>query len=182
MTADDERRSPALTEALTTPRLRLIAATAAMIEAELEHRDALGDALDVAMPDDWPPEHHDIELLRRMRDAIQQPGAAGWWLHYLVLTAVRPPTLVGTAGYGGPPVDGAVEIGYSIVPSWRRRGLATEACRALVDAAWRRGVDVVVAHTLPHLHPSIGVLRKLGFEPAETSRPGVLAFALRRAR
>lgn len=177
-----ERASPADGRTLTTPRLRLVAATPALIDAELAGPDALGSTLAAAVPDDWPPEHHDPELLVFMRDAIQQPGAAGWWLRYLVLTAARPPTLVGTAGYQGPPVDRAVEIGYSVVPSWRRHGIATEACRALVDTAWQRGVDVVVAHTLPHLHPSIGVLRKLGFEPSETSRPGVRAFALRRAR
>ena len=87
---------------------------------------------------------------------------------------------MGTAGCEGPPSKGVVEIGYSIVPSRRRRGLATEACEALVEAAWHRGADVVVAHTLPHLEPSIGVLRKLGFAPSEPPEPGVLAFALRR--
>ena len=118
--------------------------------------------------------------MRFTRDALAAPDAAGWWLHYLVVTDAARPTLVGTAGYKGPPFEGVVEIGYSIVPSWRRRGLATEACEALVEAAWRRGADAVLAHTLPELEPSIGVLRKLGFAPSETPEPGVLAFVLRR--
>lgn len=115
-----------------------------------------------------------------MRKMLEDPAAAGWWLHYIVLTDASRPTLVGAAGYKGPPSDGVVEIGYTIVPSWQRRGLATEASRALVEAAWQRGATVILAHTLPQLEPSIGVLRKLGFEPAESPEPGVLAFALGR--
>ena len=82
--------------------------------------------------------------------------------------------------YKGPPVDGTVEIGYSVVPSWRRRGLATEASRALIEAAWGCGAEAVVAHTLPHLTPSIRVLQELGFAASESSEPDVLAFVLRR--
>ena len=151
-----------------------------MIDAELEGHDRLAEELDVAVPGDWPPEHHDADTLRFSRDALSRPGAAGWWLHYIVLVDAARPTLVGTAGYKGPPSDGSVEIGYSVVPSQRRRGIATEASAALIEEAWRRGADAVVAHTLPHLEPSIGVLRKLGFEPSEPPEPGVLAFTLRR--
>jgi ribosomal-protein-alanine N-acetyltransferase len=131
------------------------------------------------VPRDWPPDYH-ANRLGFMRKALEDPDATGWWLHYVVLTDVTRPTLVGVAGFKGPPSDGAVEIGYSIVPSWQRRGLATEASRALVGAAWQRGAKVILAHTLPHLEPSIGVLRKLEFAPSESNEPGVLAFALRR--
>ena len=97
-----------------------------------------------------------------------------------MLAEAARPLAVGTAGYKGPPSGGVVEIGYSIVPSWRRRGRATETCRALVEAAWQRGAEIIVAHTLPHLEASIGVLRKLGFAESEPPEPDVLAFALRR--
>jgi RimJ/RimL family protein N-acetyltransferase len=83
-------------------------------------------------------------------------------------------------GYKGPPVSGVVEIGYSVVPSWQRRGLATEACRRLIESAWERGASAVTAHTFAHLAASLGVLRKLGFEPAEPDEPGELAFRLLR--
>ena len=56
------------------------------------------------------------------------------------------------------------------------------ACAAVLDGCGR-GAEVIVAHTLDHLEPSIGVLRKLGFapsKPSELSEPGVLAFTLRR--
>ncbi len=165
---------------LTTSRLRLVPATPALVDLELAHQDRLAEELHVELPRDWPPEHHDADVLWFTRKALEDPDGAGWWLHYLLLTQATRPTLVGSGGYKGPPREGVVEIGYSIVPSWRRRGLATEACKALIEAAWKRGANVILAHTLPDLEPSIGVLRKLGFAPSESPEPGVLAFALRR--
>ena len=156
----------------------LVAATAAMIDVELEGADRLGTLLGAAVPPDWPPEYHTEEVLRVTRDALAQPGGGGWWLHYVALAGDRATTLVGVCGYKGPPADGVVEIGYSVVPSFQRRGIATRACASLIDAAWGRGARVVTAQTLPQLEPSIGVLRKLGFQPAQPREEGVLAFEL----
>jgi RimJ/RimL family protein N-acetyltransferase len=164
-----------------TSRLLLVQATPVLIAAELESAAGLAELLDAVVPPDWPPEHHDVETLTFWGDQLSKSGAAEWWLHYVVLRNADVRTLVGTASYKGPPVDGTIEIGYSVVPSWQRRGLATEASRALIEAAWSRGAEVVVAHTLPHLRQSIRVLQKLGFAPSESSEPGVLAFALRRS-
>ena len=74
------------------------------------------------------------------------------------------PRLVGSCGLGRRP-SGAVELGYWIARSDWGRGLATEACAALVEIA--RALD------LPSLegshftdNPASGrVLEKLGFEP-----------------
>jgi len=168
-------------DALATARLRLVAATPALVDLELADRARLAEALEADLPPDWPPRYHDAERLGLTREALEAPDAAGWWLHYVVLTDAARHVLAGVVGYKGPPAEGVVEIGYSIVGSWQRRGIATEASRALVEAAWQRGAAVVVAETLPGLEASIGVLRKLGFAPAEPRRPGVLAFELRHA-
>jgi RimJ/RimL family protein N-acetyltransferase len=154
--------------------------TGALIAAELDGPAKLGALLDVDIPSDWPPEHHDSDTLEFWRGALTQPGAGGWWLHYGVLTSSHRATLVGSVGYKGPPAEGVVEIGYSVVPSYRRQGLATEACEALIESAWARGAHVVIAHTLEGLEPSIGVLRKLGFAPTAPLEPGAIAFILRR--
>jgi RimJ/RimL family protein N-acetyltransferase len=151
-----------------------------LIGAELDGQDRLGRALDVVIPSDWPPEYCDRETLEFWRERLLEPGAAGWWTHYAVLTAAERPTLIGAMGYKGPPKEGMVEIGYSVVPSWQRRGLATEACETLIAAAWARGASVIVAHTLEHLTPSIGVLRKLGFERSTSSEPDAIEFRLPR--
>ena len=68
-----------------------------------------------------------------------------------------------------------------MVPSWQRQGLATEACRAVIESAWRRGAEVIVAHTLAELEPSLAVLRKLGFAASDPTEPGILAFRLVRS-
>lgn len=94
------------------------------------------------------PRHHDIDTLRFWRDALSRPDAAGWCALHGAQGHPRP-TLAGTVSYKGPPADGVLEIGYSVVPSWQRRGLATEACRVLIESAWERDAEVIVAHTQP---------------------------------
>ena len=162
---------------IVTERLRLVPATLELIDADLQ--GWLGDALGAPLAPDWPPEHHDEQVLRFTREKLADPAQAGWWLHYFIWAADD--VAVGTGGYVGPPgADGTVEVGYSVVPSYQRRGIASEATQGIIDAAWERGAQRVVAHTLPVLPPSIAVLVKLGFRPAEPREPGVLAFTLER--
>ena len=87
---------------LATTRLRLVPATSAMITAKLEHPDQLAEALGAELAVDWPPEHHDPDTLTFWRDALERPGAAGWWLHYAVhVRRGGGSTLVGSFGYKG---------------------------------------------------------------------------------
>jgi len=167
-------------QTLSTSRLTLVAATPALIDEELARPERLADELAADLAVDWPPEDHDGDALRFFREKLQHDDAAGWWLYYVLVTRAPRPLIVGSAGFKGPPEAGVVEIGYSIVLSQRRRGFATEACRALVEAAWRGGADAVSAQTLPGNEPSIGVLRKLGFTQHGARPSGMLAFELRR--
>jgi ribosomal-protein-alanine N-acetyltransferase len=74
-------------------------------------------------------------------------------------------SVIGSAGFKGEPDSaGIVEIAYGIVPSFQRRGYATEAAAALVDFAFGSGrVRLVRAHTLPEPNASTHVLLKCGF-------------------
>lgn len=47
----------------------------------------------------------------------------------------------------GPPAEGTVELGYSIIPEARGRGYATELVEALVSHAFHRDAQAVIAHT-----------------------------------
>lgn len=70
-------------------------------------------------------------------------------------------------GFHGPPRDGTLEIGYSIVRAYRRRGYATEAAHALLAWALRQGeVETVVARCEEDNEASIGTLERLGFSRA----------------
>jgi RimJ/RimL family protein N-acetyltransferase len=166
---------------LITQRLQLVPATVTLIDAELAGPQSLEAQLHASVPSDWPPEHHEPSVLEFWRGRLKDPASAGWWMHYVLLLESERPTVVASVGYKGPPSDGVVEIGYSVVPSRQRRGLATEACRALIEAAWERGATSVLAHTFEELVPSIGVLRKLGFKRVGLTDDGELEFRLDRA-
>jgi RimJ/RimL family protein N-acetyltransferase len=56
--------------------------------------------------------------------------------------------VVGGIGFHGPPSGNVVEVGYGVVPAVRRRGVATQALRILLDvAAGLEGVRRVVGRT-----------------------------------
>ena len=77
--------------------------------------------------------------------------------------------VIGEIGFVGPPKDGAVMIGYAIVPAARRRGFATEAIVAISGWALAQpGVTEVRAQTLPDNESSARALLRAGFaeEPA----------------
>ena len=154
---------------LRTSRLVLIPATPESLRAELVAPSALGDVIDVEVPASWPPELYDADAIRwTLAFLVSHPDERLWSLYYV---AERPthagerPRLVGLSGYkGAPDEQGVVEIGYGIVPECRRRGFASESVRALLAAAFADArVTSVIAHTLPELAPSIGVLRTAGF-------------------
>lgn len=163
---------------VSTPRLDLVAGTAALVRAQLAAPDAWQQMLGARATDEWPPELTEDVWEATSLWLENDPGIGGWALWYVVSRADG--VLVGTVGFKGrPDDDGTVEIGYSIVPSRRRAGLATEAVGGLVQ--WAFGHDdvrQVIAHTYPHLTPSIGVLTKLGFTRVDGfAEAGTIRFA-----
>jgi ribosomal-protein-alanine N-acetyltransferase len=92
--------------------------------------------------------------------------------------APRAPILVGGGGTLGPPEDGAVKIGYSLLPEFQRRGYAFEMMAAIVGwiAADAR-VRLITADTGRDNLPSRRLLDRLGFREAGQSRePGSLRY------
>jgi RimJ/RimL family protein N-acetyltransferase len=81
-----------------------------------------------------------------------------------------PPRLVGSCSLTRKP-SGLVELGYWVARSHWNRGIATEACEALLDIARILGLaHVEAAHFLDN--PASGrVLEKLGFEPTGITAP-----------
>ena len=71
---------------------------------------------------------------------------------------------LGTIGFHAPPDEGGrVEIGYSVEPSWRRQGVATECVAALLAWAEAQGVRRFRASVAPGNEPSLAIIRRLGF-------------------
>jgi ribosomal-protein-alanine N-acetyltransferase len=114
----------------------------------------------------------------------RDPGMAGWlsWYYVLVDRASGRRTLIGCGGFTSRPVDGTVATGYSLLPSYRGKGFATEAVRALAEWAFGHPeVRKIIAETLIENEPSVRVLKRTGFRRAKkASEPGHLRFVLNR--
>ena len=134
------------------------------------------------MPASWPPGEYDRDALEFFTSRLVAggPAALGWYNWYALSIGAdgRRESLVAGAGYMGPPADGVVEIGYSVVPEARGRGYATEIVQALAERAlsWE-AVRKVIAHTLASNTTSQGVLKRAGFIAAGPGgEPGLLRF------
>ena len=166
---------------LFTGRLELIAATPALAQAAAESPAALGAMLEAEIPRGWPPALMADHQEDWARTLARDPALTGWLQWYVV--QVSPPVLVGSIGFAGrPDAEGTVECGYSMVPSFERRGYASEALGGLIDWAFSNPeVRRIRAHTYPHLTGSIRVLTNNGLSPAGAGdEPGTLRFELRR--
>ena len=93
----------------------------------------------------------------------QDPDSAFWLAPRLV---VKEQLIVGMGGFKGlPQPNGAIEIGYGIIPSQQSKGFATQAVMLLVQEAFSRArVQTVLAQTVPKNRASQRVLKKNGFD------------------
>jgi len=100
----------------------------------------------------------------RLDQIRADPSAAPW----LVRAVFGRPAdaVVGHAGFHGPPdAAGMVEIGYSIVPEFRRRGYGRAAAIQLIEyAAASPDVTRLRASVSPNNVASLALIRSLGFE------------------
>jgi RimJ/RimL family protein N-acetyltransferase len=96
-------------------------------------------------------------LARTAAKIKEATGRCGAWL------VVHGDEAVGLISFKGPPHDGAIEIGYGIAPSRRRRGHATAAVGELIAEATRRELDLIAEAGEDNL-PSQRVLEHHGFQ------------------
>lgn len=162
--------------------MRLVPSTVALVRAEIDDHDELGRLLDARIPPDWPPGEaaEALPWFAAELEAADEAGI-GWYGFYGIVADGEPesPVLVGGAGGLGPPRDGEVEIGYSLLPAFQRRGYATEMLTAILKWLARDPrVMRIVAETDYANGPSRRLLGRLGFEPIGAGRePSSLRFA-----
>ena len=168
---------------LESHRLTLIASTLAHLRTELESPEQLSRLFNAVVSPAWPTGEYDRDAMEFFRARLEEGGAAveGWYGWYAVRAADQegPRALVGGAGYFGPPDEsGTVEVGYSVLPEWQRRGYASEMVQTLVDHAFTfANVERIIAHTTEANPASIAVLLRCGFHRAEAGREtGTLRF------
>jgi len=148
-----------MTLSLQTDRLELRPLPPAVAAALPGDRSGAEVLLGATLPADWPQDDL-LDVLPLQARSEGRAADCGIW----VLIEQATQTVVGDAGFKGPPADGVVEIGYSVIPDRRRRGYASEAAGALVD--WARSqddVETVIAACDRENVASIRTLERLGF-------------------
>ena len=168
---------------LRTTRLELVAATLEMALAERDDPSRLERDYGIRLALPWPPPLNDEASLAWSISVLrEETGVAGWGYWYLTLPAANEGEArlaIGNGGFKGKPdAAGTVEIGYSVLEDFQRRGYASEAVEAMVAWAFLQpGVRRVIAETYPVLIGSIGVLKKTGFrQVGPGSEEGVIRF------
>lgn len=112
----------------------------------------------------WPYSIRDAEaFLAQPRDPVLPS-----WL--IVERTGGAPRLVGACGLGRRP-SGAVELGYWVARAHWGRGVASEACAALIDVARALRLPVLEGSHFLDNPASARVLEKLGFEPTGLVAP-----------
>lgn len=153
-----------------TPRLTLLAASRALLTAELTKPHYFPMLLGASLPQHWPPGHYSEDVMRHSLEQLTAGGrtAAGWYGWYALLRAgeeVATNTLVGAGGFHGPPQDGTVALSFSIAEDWRGRGLGTELVAGLVRHLADTGlVRRVTAHAEPANTAAQRILQRNHFE------------------
>jgi ribosomal-protein-alanine N-acetyltransferase len=171
---------------IRTRRLELLAATAAMIRAEIHDRAEFGRLVQAEVPENWPPPLNDEAsqqwTLRFLLSNPQSPGF-GYWYLTLPEESRGSRILVGIAGFkGSPTAEGVVEIGYSVMEDRQQNGYGSEAASGLIAWAFEHPeVTQVLAETYPHLRPSIRVMERNGMSfLGAGSESGVIRYGISR--
>ena len=148
--------------------LRMVTITPEMLRAELDNDMVrLGELLNARMTSEWPPTEWEPHVFRFILKQYEEYPETVGWHRYVVLTEAlgmsrASRTLVGAVG-GFPKAYGDVEIGYSTLPQFQRRGYATACARTLVEWLLQRdGIVSVSANTFPTLPESIKVMERCG--------------------
>lgn len=144
------------------PSARLILLPAKALEALIDGSlDQASAIIGVALPPFFLGETKTWQI--RLDDMHKNPAAAPWLVR--AVYGVPADAVVGHAGFHDPPnAAGRVEIGYTIVPQYRRQGYGRAAAIELLRfAASALEVRTVRASISPDNAASQALVRSLGF-------------------
>jgi RimJ/RimL family protein N-acetyltransferase len=162
MNIDGQRMADAVPR-IVTPRLELVAMRPECLRSELQRDGRLSELLSCEVTGEWPPEVWEPHVWELLLGRFAERPEEVAWHRYVVLR--EPRVLVGTVNaFRWPERPEEAEIGYAMVPDFWRRGLATEAARAMVGFVEASGgVRRLCAHTFPELTASVRILERCGF-------------------
>jgi len=154
---------------IQTEHLRMVSWTAELAEANMHDKAKLTTLLRASVPDEFPNQPvRDFVLPAKITELRADPNCGVW---SGIIIHIADNIVIGSMGFKAPPDDnGAVEIGYDIVPAYQGDGYATEMAQALI--AWgfeQPSVRIIAAECLPDNWASIRVLQKVGMQQVYSS-------------
>lgn len=94
------------------------------------------------------------------------------------LVALHGAEIVAVARYERLPDATVAEVAFVVAETWRSCGLASQLLRRLADLAAARGVQRLIAETLPENRPMATVFQRSGFPEHHSYDQGVLHFEM----
>ena len=151
---------------LETKRLQLIPFTLDLKKAAMNDRARLVEMLGVYVPEHWP-EPDLAEALPFFIENMEKAPTGPVW-DWIAIHRLDRGVIGGIGFMGGPDKDGVVEMGYDVVPEYRKQGYATEMARSLITWAFQEtGINIVTASCLDDNIGSIKVLENVGMRRLE---------------
>lgn len=155
---------------ITSDRLDLITMSPDVLQLSLS-KDAASveQVLGIYVPVEWFEKRDLIEL--RLQQIARDPDYLPWSLRAMSLRAEC--KMVGYIGFHtkpGPPyldpyAPNGVEYGFTVFPSYRRKGYAREACNAVMRWAHEhQKVNEFILSISPGNIPSLRLAKSLGFK------------------
>lgn len=147
---------------IVTKRLKIIPFTTEIIQAAIQQDNEQLSKLGIISTFEWP-EPDLVEALPYFNQQIIDNGITGFnsWL----ILDNQTNDIVGSLGFINEPDDnGAIEIGFGIIPSKRRQGYCEEAVKALIQwAGSKPAVKMITAQCDEDNERSINLLKRVGF-------------------
>jgi [ribosomal protein S5]-alanine N-acetyltransferase len=167
---------------IVTPRLILITITPETVRSEQANDKRLAELIGCTIPANWPHAHWEPHVFDFLLAQFEHhPEQIGWNRYIVFRHSYDSLTLIGALGAFTKVAPNEVEIGYSVLPQFEGRGLATEAAKALVEyLRTDERITSIIAHTFPSIPGSIRVMEKCGMiYDGEGEEAGTIRYRLR---
>ena len=163
---------------IRTSRLELLSANVRLADADDNDKTRFAELLHAQVPPEWPPESL-RKCLPHYYHALRLWPAWRWRLWYAIAREPSGNTLCGAVSFMNPVgLPGIAEVGYSLLPEFQGRGLATEMVIRLTGWIERQHhMRVVLAEVHKQNIASLRVVERAGFQMiGRGSKPGTLLF------
>ena len=161
MRRDGGRVSPDLPDVISGRRLDLVLVSV----RQLLSRDGAHEPVPLGFADPHDVLHPDRSPLRFRIAQVREDPAVNPWLLRLAVLRTPDRTVVGLGNFHDrPDARGMVEIGYRVLPAFRRQGFGREIALTLWGAAASHPqVRILRASVSPDNEASLSIIRGAGF-------------------